>query len=111
VRLEIVTERHPNALVVPKRALRREGGSDFVFVVESNRARRLEVVEGFSDDESVEVLPQAGAQLDVGARVIVVGNREIEDGAEVQEEQEAAAPVPALERAAETGPATETSKG
>jgi len=112
VRLEIVTERHPEALVVPKRALRREGGSNFVFVVEANRARRLEVVEGLSDDEYTEVLPHGGAQLAAGARVIVVGNREIEDGAEVQEES-APAPVvvPAADRAASEPAVTEASKG
>ncbi len=113
VRLEIVTERHPDALVVPKRALRREGGSDFVFAVEANRARRVEVREGFSGDDATEVLPVAGEQLAVGTRVIVVGNRELEDGAEVIEdaasarESTSAAPTSAAPTSAEpTAPAT-----
>jgi membrane fusion protein (multidrug efflux system) len=102
VRLEIVTERHPDALVVPKRALRREGGTDMIFVVESGRARRVEVREGFSNEDSVEVLPVAGARVAAGERVVVVGNRELEDGAEVVEEaapSAPAAPVPAASEA------------
>jgi len=105
VRLEIVTERHPNALAVPKRALRREGGSDFVFVVEASKARRVEVKEGFSDDDSTEVEPMNGATLAAAMRVIVIGNREIEDGADVLEEPAAIAPVPAAEPAASETPA------
>ncbi len=100
VRLEIVTERHPNALAVPKRALRREGGSDFVFVVDAGKSRRVEVKEGFSDDSSTEVEPLNGATLAAGTRVIVIGNREIEDGADVLEEATAGAP-PANPAAAE----------
>ncbi len=111
VRLAIVTERHPDALVVPKRALRREGGSDFVFTVAANRAHRIEVTEGFSDDGSTEVVPRDASQLAVGARVIVVGNREIEEGAEVQEEAAAPATPGAPERAASESATTEPSKG
>jgi membrane fusion protein (multidrug efflux system) len=86
VRIEVVTDRHRNALVLPKRALRREGEQNLVFVVENGKARRLEIDEGFSDDASVEVRPRTAGALAVGARVIVVGNRELEDAAEVIEE-------------------------
>ncbi len=108
VRLEIVTERHPDALAVPKRALRREGGSDFVFVVADGRARRVEVKEGFSSDDAVEIAPVDGAALRAGDRVVVVGNRELEDGSEVVEERletrapGAADPAPAQPTAADT---------
>ncbi|MBL8861282.1 MAG: efflux RND transporter periplasmic adaptor subunit [Planctomycetes bacterium] len=109
VRLEIVTERRPDALVVPKRALRREGGSDFVFVVEAGRARRVEVDEGFSDELGTEVRPRELAALQAGARVVVVGNRELEDGAEVREEEAPAevppAPGPAAGETAAAAPA------
>jgi multidrug efflux pump subunit AcrA (membrane-fusion protein) len=86
VRVEIVTERHPDALVVPKRALRREGEQNLLFVVKDGKARKVEVEEGFSDDASVEVHLPAGALLVAGEHVVVVGNRELEDGAEVMEE-------------------------
>jgi membrane fusion protein (multidrug efflux system) len=86
VRLEIVTERHPDAFVVPKRALRREGEQNLVFVLDGTIARRVEVIEGFSDDASVEVRAVTPGGITAGRRVIVVGNRELEDGAEVTEE-------------------------
>ena len=93
VRLEIITERHPGALVVPKRAVRREGDRCTIFVVDGTTARALVVTEGFSDDERVEVFPAAGATLAAGARVIVVGNRDLEDRAEVFVAQDESAPA------------------
>lgn len=94
VRLEIVTERHPDALVVPKRALRREGERTLVYLVVDGHARELDVVEGFADDADVEVTPRASdARFAADARVIVVGNRELEDGAEVLEEREGGSPA------------------
>ncbi len=89
VRVEIVTDRHPNAFVVPKRALRREGEQNLLFVVKDGVAHKLEVTEGFSDDASVEVFAATGSILARGDRVIVVGNRELEDGADVKEENAA----------------------
>lgn len=83
VRLSIVTERHPDALVVPKRALRREGDRNLIFVVREGRAREIAVNEGFSDDEDVEVLPLEAGALRGGEPVVVVGNRDLEDGAQV----------------------------
>jgi RND family efflux transporter MFP subunit len=97
VRVEIVVERHPDALVVPKRSLRREGDESMVYLVEGGRAARVRVREGFTDDEHVEILPE-GRPIEPGARVVVVGNRELEDGAEVAEESAAdqsARPSPA----------------
>jgi membrane fusion protein (multidrug efflux system) len=94
VRLEIITDRHPEALVVPKRALRREGEQNLLFVVDANKVKRIEVEEGFADDASVEVHAKEQGALVAGAHVVVVGNRELEDGAEIIEEG-AAAPVPA----------------
>jgi membrane fusion protein (multidrug efflux system) len=84
VKLSIVTDRHPAALVVPKRALRREGEASLVFVVREGKARRVEVEEGYGGDDDVEILPRNGAALAAGEPVVVVGNRELEDGAEVE---------------------------
>ena len=84
VRLEIITERRPNALVIPKRALRRDGDLNLVFVVREGHARRIAVAEGLSDDEHLEVSPLDGAALESGELVVVVGNRDMEDGSEVE---------------------------
>jgi membrane fusion protein (multidrug efflux system) len=82
VRLDIVTERHADSLVVPKRAIRREGDRSVIFLVEDGLARELEVEEGFTDEDHVEVTPVEG-ELAEGALVVVVGNRDLEPGAEV----------------------------
>ena len=84
LRVRIVTERHPDALVVPKRALVREGDSYFVFTIDDGAARRVEVREGFTDDEEVEVIPETPGDLEVGATIVVVGNRELDDGDRVE---------------------------
>ncbi len=89
VRLEIVTDRHPDALVVPKRSLRREGEASLLFVVREGRAHRIEVTEGFTDDAAVEVFATGGTVLSAGDLVVVVGNRDLEDGAEVVLEETA----------------------
>lgn len=86
VRLEIVTDRHLDTLVVPKRSLRREGELDILFAIENGTARRVEVEEGFSNDDEIEVRPRDGHSLTVGEQVVIVGNRDLEDGAKVEVE-------------------------
>ncbi len=89
LRLDLVTERRANALCVPKRALRREGESKSVFVVQDGVAHRVEVEEGLSDDEFVEVhlvRPADQALLAADSSVVVVGNRDLEDGVSVKVE-------------------------
>lgn len=84
LRLKIATAEHADALVVPKRAVRREGDDSFLFVVEAySRLRRVDVSEGFTDDEHVEVTPLEGSKLAAGEAVIVVGTRDLEAGSEV----------------------------
>lgn len=86
VRLAIITDRHPEALVVPKRALRREADSAFVYAVREGLAQRVEVLESFSSDEDVEIVPVHEGTLEVGEAIVVVGNRDLEDGDDVQAE-------------------------
>jgi membrane fusion protein, multidrug efflux system len=84
LRLRMVTERHHDAITVSKRALRREGETTILFVVEEGKARRVQVDVGFSSDDIVEVFPLNGDALDVGMEVVVVGNRDLEDGHELE---------------------------
>lgn len=88
VRLEIVTARHPEALVVEKRAVRREGDRSIIFVVEDGVARRRDVMtdEAFSDDDHVEIRAIDEKPLVPGMSVVVVGNRDLEDGDEVEDD-------------------------
>jgi membrane fusion protein, multidrug efflux system len=84
LRLRLVTERHPDALAVSKRALRREGDATILFVARDGVAERIPVEEGFSDDDYVEVRVIGEAELSPGTEVIVVGNRDLEDGKEIE---------------------------
>lgn len=86
VRLTIVTERRPDSLAVPKRALRREGDRRFLFIVREERALRIEVEEGLASDDEIQVLPIEAGSLASGDAVVVVGNRDLEDGQEVRSE-------------------------
>ena len=79
LRVRIVTERHPDALAVPKRAILREGDSFYVFVADGDKARRVRVQDGFNSDDDVEVTPTEPGALKAGDLVIVVGNRDLED--------------------------------
>lgn len=90
VRLSIVTDRHPEARVVPKRALDREGERRFVLVVDpdegepaaadTGKVRRVEVREGYAEDDLVEILPSGDVALTGGELVIVVGGRDLAEG-------------------------------
>ncbi len=84
LRLSIVTARHPNALMVPKRALEREGERRYLLAVEEGRVRRVDVEESFAEDDSVEVIPREGSRLAAGETVIVVGARDLADGDPVE---------------------------
>ena len=103
LRVRIVTDRHPDALVVPKRALVRESDSFYVFIAEEGRARRVQVREGFSDDLDVEVVASKDGELAPGMAVIVVGNRDLADGDAIEASEWEATPMPtdAPEEAAE----------
>jgi membrane fusion protein (multidrug efflux system) len=98
VRLEIVTDRHPGALVVPKKAIVREGDLSLVFAVREGRAVKLEVEEGFADGDDVEIIVRGDGVLAAGETIVVVG-KDLEDGDEVSvpEDEPAEQPVPAEE--------------
>ena len=109
VRMHIITDRHPEVLVVPKRALRREGERRFLLVVEpegdissgdSPRGvlRRVAVREGFDDDDNIEVQPIDGDELSAGATVVVIGSRDLAQGDTValDEELDNTSPSPPL---------------
>ena len=113
VRLRIVTDKHPNALVVPKRALEREGERRFVLVAERDVAtpehavvRRVEVEEGFGEGEWIEIVPRAEQRIAAGDLVVVVGGRDLAEGdtvsvGEERAREEPADPTPAEETAGE----------
>ncbi len=84
LRIHIITERHPDALVIPKRALLREGESHFVFIAKGGAAQRVRVMEGFADVDFIEIIPLESGALTAGDAIVVVGNRDLEDGDRVE---------------------------
>jgi len=90
VRLAIVTERRQDVPVVPKRALEREGDRRYLLVVREGKVARVEVREGFADEEFVEVSAVAGSTLALGESVVVVGGRDLAEGESVKVDGEQA---------------------
>ncbi|KAA3607117.1 MAG: efflux RND transporter periplasmic adaptor subunit [Planctomycetota bacterium] len=78
VRLELVLDRHEEALLIPKRALLYEGQKVLCYVARDGVAKRIEVIPGFEDPEYLECLPAAG--LLATDQVVVVGADRLADG-------------------------------
>jgi RND family efflux transporter MFP subunit len=89
VKVSFYNERQPDAaaapakprLLVPKAAVRTEGGQSVVFVVRENRAERRAVTIGPADGDQIEI----GSGLNSGERIVVEGVSTLTDGARVQE--------------------------
>ena len=89
VKVSFFNERQPEAasapakprLVVPKAAVRTEGGQSVVFVVREDRAERRAVTTGPPDGEQIEIV----SGLNAGERIVVEGVSTLADGARVQE--------------------------
>jgi len=80
-RVFLVTDTHESAVVMPKRALSIESLSDTVFVVnDEGQAVRRDIELGYEETDVVEVL----SGLEVGERVIVVGQDGLTDGTPIQ---------------------------
>lgn len=78
--VRIVTAHKDAALVVPDRAVFREGGTHFVFRVEGGRARRAPVRVGLRNDTHAEILEGIAA----GDLVVFEPTPALEDGARVE---------------------------
>jgi RND family efflux transporter MFP subunit len=115
VRMRIVTDRHPEALVVAKRATEREGDRSYLRVFEAQEGdlgtvRLVDFEEGYSDDQGVEVIPLEPDALRAGQAIVLVGRDDLADGDTVEVVRERseppAAPAGAApEAAAEAQPA------
>jgi membrane fusion protein, multidrug efflux system len=89
VRVEIVTDVHENALVVPRAALVSEGADWHLFRVagDEKTAEQIEVQPGFEEENAVEVIAasESGKSLLApGDRVVVAGAAALNDGASVR---------------------------
>ncbi len=80
VDVKLVTQRHDNVVLIPKKALIDEAGERYVFLIEKNLAVRRNVKVGFLDDTSAEVL----SGIKQGDAVVVAGQGSLRDGAKTE---------------------------
>jgi len=83
-RLKIVTSTHPNALVIPRRAMLAEEGNH-VWVVDGTGARMVEIVPGIMDNHGLEirsglspadvVIVEGQAALTPKSKIAIVNNQ------------------------------------
>ena len=78
--VRIVTESHPNAVLVPKIAVITDKGKQVVYVTPDSTAERRVVQVGFQDDRNAEILQG----VEEGERVVVQGQRSLKPGAPVR---------------------------
>lgn len=81
VRVQITTDVHPQALVIPKLALVEEGGETYVYRAEADSVLKVRIETGYRDDEFSEVL----VGLDEGDRVVTVGQGGLKHGTRVRD--------------------------
>jgi RND family efflux transporter MFP subunit len=79
VQVDIDSEKHDNALIVPDSAIVREGEDTAIFVVSDNKAARREIKTGLSDGTRTEIV----SGVSPGDQVIVEGQAGLPDGAAV----------------------------
>ncbi|MBK7046186.1 MAG: efflux RND transporter periplasmic adaptor subunit [bacterium] len=80
VKVRITTDRHHDALAVPKLALVEEGALRSVFVAEADTVRKVEIETGLYDETHVEVL----SGLEDGACVVTMGQGGLRTGAPIR---------------------------
>jgi membrane fusion protein (multidrug efflux system) len=76
VEVSIVTDRHTDALLVPRVAVVTERGQRSVYVVEGKTAHQRPVTVGFEDDSNAEIV----SGLEPGELVVIQGQRTLRDG-------------------------------
>lgn len=79
-RVKIIKHQVDDGLSVPLFSLTNAGGSKAVFVVDNDVARLIPIKTGIQEGWQV----QASAGLTAGAKVIVVGHKDVKDGSPVQ---------------------------
>ena len=78
--VSIITDRHLNTLIIPKKGLIIETDEDDVYVVAEGKARRTRVELGFVEGDQVEVVQG----LEEGNQVITVGQDGLKNGMAVR---------------------------
>jgi len=75
--VRIATQTHPDAVVIPKKAIVRERDLNFVYLINSDgTVSRREIEIGFSEEDRVEIL----TGLQEGDAIVTVGHETLNDG-------------------------------
>ncbi len=80
VDVKLETQRHDNALLIPKKALMEEAGERFVFVIAKDKASRRTISVGFLDDQNAEIL----SGVNNGEMVVTSGQGSLRDGSKTE---------------------------
>jgi membrane fusion protein (multidrug efflux system) len=80
IRARIIVDTHPDAVLLPKRALIYEDERAIAYRVTDGHAKRVTVPLGYADRDQIE----ARSGLSAGDQIIVFGHRGLEDGAAVR---------------------------
>jgi len=80
VDVKLVTQRHDNSLLIPKKALLEEAGEQYLYLIKNGVAVRKSISVGFQDDQFAEVLNG----LSQGDDVVVAGQGSLRDGAKTE---------------------------
>jgi membrane fusion protein, multidrug efflux system len=80
VDVKLETQRHNNALLVPKKALMEEAGERFVFVINKDKAIRRTISVGFLDDQNAEIL----SGINSGESVVISGQGSLREGSKTE---------------------------
>ena len=78
--VQIVTDRHENAMLVPSQAVFEDQGKTVLYVVEDGKASRREIQVGFVEQGVTEILSGVGTD----ALVVVKGQRNLRPGVPVE---------------------------
>jgi membrane fusion protein, multidrug efflux system len=78
--VRIITDSHPHALIIPKKALLIETDEDDVFIAVDGKAQRVGIELGFTEGDRIEVL----SGLREGDQVITVGTEGLKNGTPVR---------------------------
>ena len=80
VNVQIITDTHEQAVLIPKQAVVYDGGDKFVFAIDDTAAVRIALQAGFEDADYIESL----AQIEPGDQIITVGQNGLRDKARVR---------------------------
>jgi RND family efflux transporter MFP subunit len=78
--VQVVADQKPDAIVVAREAIVRQGTSSVVFVNNNGKAEQRQVQTGLSDNTNIEIVSGVAP----GEQVVVVGQNSLHDGTPIQ---------------------------